>query len=505
MTLKRIGRYATKALDNKAEWGDGKDDLRPPRRAMGEVMDQTEQPLAGFRSILEAVGENYRTARLHYVAHRVGDRLILLKAIVNLWASDDGIPLPPRFEIDSLKVGRCSVRDLYPTVAALIDDLMACKIKLPVGEAEFPTSSGGRPWVHFYPTQWPGLQANHRQVGLQIVGDQSHAYMPTGEIDWTLKACHEPYENLGELLFQNALGTIGAALTVDIYAGPLAWLAFDAKDTAGRAVPTASIPHGQDRSKVSLGYRVHEGGHIVARGRVSGDDLIWHTHNGFDFGRADVQRRPGSFLYGIASYDGVAQQFGWLTDAAGSHNARRRAFEVTDENVAVTHGILSGEFSGSGRKGVQSRDLETAVSAVFWMLGFSTLNMGSVPKLQDAADLLITTPSGQILLVECTITVPTPEKLGLLNNRAKEIRRSVDLSGHQGLKIIPVLATCEPNEDIGISRETAERHGILVLAREELLSWLDATQVIRNPDEIFGQFAQKVEASQGGSSLPRLN
>lgn len=462
-------------------------------------MDHFEQQVANFKAVLEDFGSVYCTVQFRYVAYKASDRFVLLKGIVTLMTAQSSIPPPPPYESDTLRIGLCSVFDVYGSVAELIDDLLSGKVKLPFGEAAFPTSNGQRPWAHFYPIQPPGVQGNQRQTALQLVGDQAGAYMPQADYDWVLRASHEPFESFGEILYHHGLGTIVGAVTVDFYAAPLATVDFYAKDTDGRAVPTVVIASGLDRDKASLGYKLLRNNVIIDRKRLMGSELTWASHGGFDYGQFPLSRTPDTYVYCVASYDGVAQQYGWLTDAAGSHNPRRRAFEAVDENLDIVRSIIG----NTARKGVQARDLEAAAGVIFWMLGFSVVHLGSVPKLQDAADLIVTSPSGQMIVVECTISLLHSDKVSQLHDRTREIRRSVDLSGHQSLKILSALVTCEPAEDVAIQRQDIEKHGILVMAREELFHWLDMAHSTQDAETLFTQFMQRVEAArQNGQAGP---
>ena len=49
------------------------------------------------------------------------------------------------------------------------------------------------------------------------------------------------------------------------------------------------------------------------------------------------------------------------------------------------------------------------------MLGFSVVHLRSTTRMQDAADLLATTPSGHIAVIECTTgLLKAEDKLALL-------------------------------------------------------------------------------------------
>jgi hypothetical protein len=82
--------------------------------------------------------------------------------------------------------------------------------------------------------------------------------------------------------------------------------------------------------KFKLGYRVLNQGHVVERKRLNGNAFRWTLGADAQEGSANLDIPEGALLHCFASYDGIAQQFGWLADPSTTQNARRAAYEAFD-------------------------------------------------------------------------------------------------------------------------------------------------------------------------------
>jgi hypothetical protein len=210
-------------------------------------------------------------------------------------------------------------------------------------------------------------------------------------------------------------------------------------------------------------------------------------------GSAELDIPRGALLHCFASYDGIAQQFGWLGDPSTIQNARRAAYEAFDPRLETLKSIIP----GGPVRGRDARDLESAIAWILWMLGFSVVHLGSTTRMQDAADLLATTPSGHIAVIECTTGLLKAEnKLALLFDRSQAVRRALDASGARHLRILTVMVTSQPRSDIEVEIEPAERLGILVLARENLDQVINRTLIPPNPEQIFIESEEAVRLAQ---------
>jgi hypothetical protein len=131
------------------------------------------------------------------------------------------------------------------------------------------------------------------------------------------------------------------------------------------------------------------------------------------------------------------------------------------------------------------------------MLGFSVLHLGSTTRMQDAADLLATTPSGHMAVIECTTGLLKAEnKLALLFDRSQAVRCALDASGAHHLRLLTVMVTSQPRSDVEVDIEPDERLGILVLTREDLDQVINRTLIPQNPERFFIEAEKLVRSAQ---------
>ncbi len=193
------------------------------------------------------------------------------------------------------------------------------------------------------------------------------------------------------------------------------------------------------------------------------------------------------------SYAGHAQHYWWISDPSSAQNARRVAYGVFDPKLEYLAEVLSRTSS----KGHNARELESVVGWLLWMLGFSVIQLGAAPKMQDAADLIATVPSGHIAVIEVTTgTLKAEHKLALLHDRAQEVRRGLEASGARHVRVLTVMVTSQPKADVEVDLEPAEKLGILVMTREDLEAGLQRTTVNHDPDKIFEGAEARVKAAK---------
>jgi hypothetical protein len=182
------------------------------------------------------------------------------------------------------------------------------------------------------------------------------------------------------------------------------------------------------------------------------------------------------------SYEGVAQSHLWIGDPAHSQNPRRAVYEVFDPQLQSLQAFLLGAYA----RGQERRNLEAAVAWLLWMLGFNVAHLGAMPKTQEAADLLATTPTGHFAVVECTTGLLKAEnKLALLHSRANAVRQRLKDSSNSELHVLPVIVTSRPRAEVEADIEAAEKLGIHVLTRENLEQSVTMTLIPQNADTLY--------------------
>jgi hypothetical protein len=175
-------------------------------------------------------------------------------------------------------------------------------------------------------------------------------------------------------------------------------------------------------------------------------------------------------------------------------NPRRAVYEAFDPQLQNLQAFIVGAAQD---KGLNARNLEAAVAWLLWMLGFGVAHLGATPRMQDAADLIATTPGGHFVIVECTTGLLKAEnKLALLHARAQTVRRRLDASNNTAMRVLAVIVTSRTRNDVSSELEAAERLGALVIAREDLERAINIqTSAQTNADQIFINGEKQVSAA----------
>jgi hypothetical protein len=122
---------------------------------------------------------------------------------------------------------------------------------------------------------------------------------------------------------------------------------------------------------------------------------------------------------------------------------------------------------------------------MLWMGGFSAIHLGE-NGTTDAPDVIAVAPSGQVVVVECTTGgLRTDGKLQKLVDRTLEIRQQLADSNLGYLRVLPVMVTTRPREEVEQDLPDFERRGILVASQEDLRTSLDETLALQDGDQVF--------------------
>ena len=194
----------------------------------------------------------------------------------------------------------------------------------------------------------------------------------------------------------------------------------------------------------------------------------------------------------MASYDGYAQHQGWIADPKNFQNSRRILLEEFHNGLSVLQSYLFDEQ----RRGKDARDFEFGIAWLMWMLGFSTSQVGGTANTSDAADIVATTPSGNILIVECTTGLLKSDKVAKLVERSEIVRKRLISSGNHHLKVLPVIVTSKPKDEVKADIEVVQNKGVAVMTKEDLESAIPQTIVLPDAEVIFDRLWQSAQPKQ---------
>ncbi len=241
----------------------------------------------------------------------------------------------------------------------------------------------------------------------------------------TLRGASVPYDTFSELMSEYGLGGLYQdVISIEIIATTI--LGFDDKSAVNGTTATVIVRFAKmlPSSNVSVGYRVFSHGKVVERSVLQGKEIEWTAADDMQIGKAQITVPPAAVVHCYGNYLGVTQTHWWLTDPSTAQNSRRTVYETFDSDLSVMKDFLA----KAQARGRNARDLEAGVSWLFWLLGFSIAQLGGTEKTQDAADLILVSPSGQYAVVlglrkKFEPTLNRPKNLGFWCLRENHLNR----------------------------------------------------------------------------------
>ncbi|MBI5319643.1 hypothetical protein [Bradyrhizobium sp.] len=447
---------------------------------------------AHVRNFLAAISpweSGYLENSFTYVATRLGNDFVLAQGMLWLRPFQSPIPLT-HFESENVRAGHFKLSDVGKTYREVIKELGEGYLTTPHGTLLFPSRAAS-----FTPLHPAALQSQSRLNVLKITGAAQLLSANPSVLDWELRSSPIPFDTVQELLSEYGLGGLfNDFITVEVIATPV--MGFDGDEcriTEDKAHIAIRLAPTLDAKKVSVGYREINPGTTVKRGSLAGSQFVWTQEPERQVGTFDLAVSKAALLHCYAIYNGVAQTHWFITDPTTSQNARRVVVETFDPGLTILT-----EFMGRPRgKSYDARDLEAAVAWMFWMLGFSTVQLGSTARTQDFSDVVLVTPQGHLAIVECTVgLLKAGDKLAKLVARHVILRDRLDKSNSGHLKLLPIMVSTLPRAELQADLEQAERLGVLVLAREQLDQIVSRTMIANNPDELFQEAEKRVQSAQ---------
>lgn len=165
----------------------------------------------------------------------------------------------------------------------------------------------------------------------------------------------------------------------------------------------------------------------------------------------------------------------WFLDIEKASNDRLVAVQHFDRDLKmIKQAVL--EVSDSSR-------FESGIAALLFIMGFSP----AVQLETNAPDLILTTPAGRLLIVECTIRIADfSAKIGKLVDRQNSLSRAMQSSGH-GTPIVAALICALPRNQIATTDDELKRHKVLLLTRESIEEAIRRVAGRQEPDSLVDE------------------
>lgn len=314
---------------------------------------------------------------------------------------------------------------------------------------------------------------------LQVIGTRQSipSAIDVASIDNALRRNALPFDGLADIAGWLGLGDprySNNPPSINIRVGPPVDLIFSECKLENDQLRLILYAHPRfDISRVGLAVRAVPGSALESRKQVK-SEINWK--------RARDGKREGIALIGLEQADSVLVMLmigdttvrrQWILDPAKARNSRLIAIQHFDRDLRMVRQAVL-EPLGSDH-------FEKGIAALLFLLGFA-------PVLQvekDSPDLVVTTPSGKLVIVECTTRFSDfSAKLGKLVDRKVSLSRALQASGHHS-RVDAVLVCALPKAQIATQADELKIHQVILVTNEELLVAFDRLRFPNDPDEII--------------------
>ncbi|MGE0056007.1 MAG: hypothetical protein AB7S74_17560 [Hyphomicrobium sp.] len=447
------------------------------------------QIIRKFLKAIEPFVAAYQHNELAYIAIRNGDDWCVLHARLRLSIARNGTDA--EFSNDYLRAGRASLAASDFNISRMLEEILEGTLVCSQGDLKFLVPSTDAPLVEFEMYHPEGLAAGNRLNVLTVHGNAPSLNVSPNQIDWSLKSGSIPYDNLADLTYEYRLGPVSlTSASVAFICDTVAFIDPVSAIKDGKFSLVVRLASGLDPTRVQVGLRtiLPEG---VTRSTLQGSQFNWSNDGATLQGSLEMPITNRSAIKCFISYAGVAQHELWRVDLDHSPNVRRAAYEVFDPKLEKLYQIV--EFAD--RRGQEARDFEKGINSLLWMLGFSPVHLdgNEKTKLERCPDILVCTPLGRLALVEVTTGhLGSDKKLLDLVSRRELLSRTL-FEKSTTSQILSVIATSMRGAELDAERETAERHKVFVLDKDEIEQMIIRTLAIPDPEALYNAIAQRVE------------
>lgn len=172
----------------------------------------------------------------------------------------------------------------------------------------------------------------------------------------------------------------------------------------------------------------------------------------------------------------------WFANPLKSQDARLTAVRSSDPELKMLRRYLLNE---------RDQDkFELGVALLAFLKGFSP----AVQVEKDAPDILLVTPGGQLVVMECTLqTKDVNTKVGKLIDRLHALDTSLKAS-KQSRQILAVLVTQQQRAQVALTDEEIKAKKFVLLTHEDLESELGRTGIFGDVDDLVSSAIRRLAA-----------
>lgn len=444
-----------------------------------------------FLSAADRLRPSMGRATFVYLAVQSANQWLLLQGRILLDPpAADG---PATFQSTNIRAGRFLLSESYGSLAEFLADVEGGRVQTPEGEFVFPKTDGGYRWE--FEEFHPAGQQSRLEI-LTISGRERETLVDRRSLDWEVRSANPPYDSIDELLGKYHMNFQHGFVMIELVAPAVVVVDLGHRVDGTEATIGVVLSREYRAGEAFLGYKVLSNREVVSRGQLAGSALEWSDDGQLLRGKAKIEVPNAAIVQCFAGYRGRAESFGWIIDPNNHQNPRRSAYEVFDKELKKLTEVL---FRQPG-KGARSDDFETAISLLLWIHGFSIALIGtsSIPELKEGPDILVMTPSGNVIVVECTMgMLKEDNKLPKVVARANQVREQLEKSGNAHLAVLPAMVTSLPRANVEAELPRAAELGVYITTREGIEEALRTSFLLPDADRTFHEAQRSVAEAKG--------
>lgn len=325
---------------------------------------------------------------------------------------------------------------------------------------------------------------------LQVIGSRSRSVINIDfvGIDNQLRRSSPPFDGLADVTAWLGLKTprsTDVQPSIKIRVGPPVDIITELCGLTNNELTLVLHAHAElDVSNIGLAVRSVPGNALAGR-KQAASQIKWNTEiagRKEGIARITVEEADSSLVILMLGNETVRRH--WFIDPGKARNSRLVATQLFDNELRRLQKVI---FDNN-----DSKEFEKGIASLAFLLGFSSAQQVE----SDAPDLILTTPSGRIALVECTLkTADFSSKLGKLVDRRQALSKAFESNRHHA-QIYAILICALPRDQIKHDPAELSNHSVALVTKEDLSAAFNQLRHPVDPDNMFDALDTRFAAAK---------
>jgi hypothetical protein len=296
-------------------------------------------------------------------------------------------------------------------------------------------------------------------------------------LDNELRQSTPPFDGLRDVcswLGMNSEGALTHPPSISVRILPPAELIISKCSLSGNVLTLELNAHRKfDIDRLVLSIRAFPGAGLNDRLQIS-NKIKWRiSKSDLNVGTVKIKLKNADSVLTMLLIEGHLVRRQWFIDPQKARNNRLVATQHYDNDLRmVRHSLLEDS---------RSEKFEQGVAALFFLNGCNPVTILET----DAPDILVMTPLGRLIIVECTTRIADfSSKLGKLVDRRGSLDKHFVSTGHS-LRVEAMLVCRLPRDQIAAHEQELRNHRVILFAKEQLVSAIDGVRTPSDPDALL--------------------